>query len=126
MNKVIKQYINSIRCPLCGGQIDGFFYEKEWKSYCVKYPLHYALYFVNTTLISEVIEVHQEFKLYSIMQYYVPSIETHISCISTDIDGNIIEGDWVDILNRDNILFDFRNVNKQQIINRLKILLTFQ
>jgi len=122
MNPFFKKIINLMKCPICGGQLEGIS-----NFYCVYDKKHYALYINNYDVVFQIIKeevlIFDKLKAYEILQC---NTATYIYVYNLDGFGNIInpyikKPDFT----FDKYLFDFQSSNKEKILNRIKTILVF-
>lgn len=112
-----------MRCPVCGGQIDGVS-----RFHCATSMDHYSIRFASDTwpiqIISEKVIVNSGSRQYEIIQ----------AGDSTAIYIWDIDGDNNRIIKKDNPpqplifgqkLFEFSKINKEKLINRVKTIIVF-
>lgn len=139
MDPLVKQYLNSIKCPICRHQIDIFEKNKQGNNYaCVRDPSHYAFRYVTSDkpyrLEYEDVCVYNGKYIYSIRQHYYINYstgsekieETIIYIQEVDKEFRIIEKGISKLFNYKKLLFDFQKTDEIKIINRIKTILTFQ
>lgn len=137
MDKAAKLILNSLRCPLCGGQIDlrDITINKRGNNFvCVNNATHYAIFFVHweqpSRIEKETVMIYDGPHLYQIVQeYYVLGrsfINTRISIRDIDPEGRIIDKGKFKSLDYKKSLFDFSKSNEEKIIGRIKTILVFQ
>jgi hypothetical protein len=141
VDKVAKLILNSLKCPVCGGQIDmihSYISKKGNNFSCVYDPIHYALNFayemVVPKILHETVSIYDESHLYDIKQthfigqppYCIPQPRTTISIRNVDKENRIIDSGIFKTFAYNKLLFDFPKTNKVQIIKRVKTILVFQ
>jgi hypothetical protein len=108
-----KNYLNSLKCPICGSQIEGI---KE-PFYCVSDSEHYRMYLNDGLPYSAsyelVVVCDDKSRRYAIVQNDTTKIVVSDSSIKETITFSFK-------------VFDFSNTNKEKILNRLKTILVFQ
>jgi|ERR1035437_21850 hypothetical protein len=124
MYKKVKQLLNSLRCPICGAQIERF---------CVINSDHYKVflnrdnYNIETDSIRmEQVEIYNDKHHYQIRKYHnTQPILTVITIYNANAEGIIYDNKYKHLdIKQD--LFDFRDFNIKKAINRIKTILTFQ
>ncbi len=139
MDKAAKIILNSLRCPVCKGQIDLFDWAKPVSKKgnnfgCVYESKHYGLYFVHWEMPyrieQEIVIVNDASHEYEIHQTsYVsgrPFLSTQIRMWDIDPEGRVISSSEFKDFNFNKHLFDFSKSNKEKLLNRIKTILVFQ
>ncbi len=138
MDSVQKAYLNTLRCPLCKGQLDmSMGIKRALGSWiCVNDPEHFGLSFANddppTCRISEEkLQLYHDKFLFIIIQSRFdlqgnPQTKTSMLIKPIDREGRVIEGVKTKSSFFDKFLFDFQNTTKEKIINRIETYLLFQ
>jgi len=139
MDKLAKQVINRMRCPLCRGQLDLLDWreverkDKDYNFYCVFDSEHYALWFLHWVqppiLETERVILYEGSYQYTISQvhhYQAPQTLTTIKLSKVDPENRVIEGLQPKFFTYDKHLFDFQKTNREKIVNRIKTILVFQ
>lgn len=132
---VLKVFLNTLRCPVCGGLIDMFegrAVRRRFNYACAADYKHYGIY-VNVELSppfieEEVLEISDKNHMYMIIQFHDQFLNKHMCNIdSFDIngDGNIV-GSSKGHFSFHKTLFDFKNSNKVKLLNKIKTILVFQ
>lgn len=145
----IKNFLNSLKCPVCQGQIDIVSNKKSQYNFgCSNNYLHFTFFIndrstatydqdgeiINPMIEQERVIVDRDSFRYEIIQNYIcltpDEIDTIIYVNKIDAEGNVIDYDGKFPIHKtfscNQILFDFQNVTKDKIINRIKTILTFQ
>jgi hypothetical protein len=134
MNKATKTILNSLRCPVCLGQVDLIDYmapKAKSTSYnfgCAVHYEHYKLWFPHwdsNQIGYDMVKVYEGRYLHIIMQRY-PITQTSISTQSVDAEGSLIDTLPAKTFAYNKILFDWSKTNPAKIINKVKTILTFQ
>jgi hypothetical protein len=134
MNKAIKIILNSLRCPICLGQVDLIDWmapKAKSTSYnfcCAAQYDHYKLWFPHwesTQVGYDVVKVYEGRYLHTIMQRY-PVAQTSISTQSVDAEGHLIDAAAPKTFAYNKILFDWSKTTKGKIISKIRTILTFQ
>lgn len=136
MDKQKKLLLNSLSCPVCKSQID---YNSNNTGYtCVYNNNHYALSIINVNgsyeILNEYVNVHDKKNNYNIIQIYydvkpnnlIKKNFTLISIREIDAEYRIIYNNNLNKLKYDQTIFDFRKSNKDDILNKIETLITFQ
>jgi len=123
MDPLQKTILNSLKCPVCGGQIDGI-----TKFYCASNEEHYQVFFNGDTfpyiISSEKVIVYNGKHQYEIIQ----------TINSTAIYIWKVDGENRRIIDKVNPpqplvfgkkLFDFSKTNKEKLVNKMKTILVF-
>lgn len=139
MDKATKVLLNSLRCPVCAGQIDMFDGKALVPRVKINYACaanykHYGIWLEMDGLLpayieEETVEVIDGNHLYVVIQYHNRFIQKHwTSILVMDIngDGNIIEKKLPKEIKFKKSLFDFTKTNKVKLLNRVKTVLVFQ
>lgn len=131
MDKLVKQLLNSLKCPICKKQIDTFSSKRLTKiSYdfaCVSDHSHYKIGLSDEFIRDELVSFYNKNKKISIYQYKNPLFEkTTIYIDSVDLEKRVIEGAPRLSSSFDKVLFDFQKINESQLISKIKTILVFQ
>lgn len=139
MDKPAKLILNSLRCPVCRGQIDLFEWaqpvsKKGHNFGCVYDPLHYGIYFVHWELPirieKETATVCDKSHQYEIEQTsYVsgrPFQHTRIRMWDIDPEGRVPNTSQFKDFAFNKHLFDFTKTSKDKLLSRIKTILVFQ
>jgi hypothetical protein len=136
MDKATKVFLNSLKCPLCKGQVDMFDSNVHRPSGKYNYACatdynHYTilindLYYGTIKLSEEIVKIYHDKYLYTIIQFRQIKEKTSILIYNTDAENRIIEKQIPKIFNYSKLLFDFQKTNKENILNRVKTILVFQ
>ncbi len=139
MDKVAKLILNSLRCPVCRGQIDLFDWAKPVSKKghnfgCVYDPEHYGIYFVHWDLPirieKETATIYNKSHKYEIEQSsYVsgrPFQSTRIRMWDIDAEQRVINSSEFKDFTFNKHLFDFAKTNKDKLLSRIKTILVFQ
>lgn len=134
MDPLVKALLNSLRCPLCKGQMDlknVSTRKKDFNFFCVNNFEHYAIFLNHWNLppkIEEdaviIYEKEKQFRVYQ--QYFSPDGYTQITVRETDLEGRLIENSPPSVFSYNKNLFDFAFSNQEKILNRIKTILVFQ
>ncbi len=139
MDPIVKKILNSLRCPICKGQIDLVEAKKGNNFGCVREPHHYSFFFVHWEqpyrIEHEDVAVYYGKHLYEIRQYHYTSTggthpqtctDTVIYIKEVDKEFRVIEKAKVERFEYNKTLFDFQQTDKDKIINRVRTILVFQ
>ncbi len=141
MNKEAKLILNSLRCPLCNSQIDLIDWfsllNKKYKEHnfgCVVNPEHYSIYFNHwedpPKIENERVIVYDELNQYNIDQNTFiighPWIKSTIKVSKVDKENRVLDNIKPKTYTFEIQLFDFKSVNRNKIINKVKTVLIFQ
>jgi hypothetical protein len=142
MDPEAKQFLNSLKCPLCGSLIDLISWDnsatnKRYNFGCRYNAGHYAMWYVHwpipRIITHDHVNVYQGNKRYSIEQRYCPDLSwsvpeqlTQLWIHRVDPEHRILEEFLPDYVEFDQIVFDWQKLNESQILNKVKTLLTFQ
>jgi hypothetical protein len=136
MDKLAKTILNSMKCPVCGGQIDmieGI--PKRGNNFgCVSGPYHYSVNFIHWEIPyridAEHVMIFHGRHAYDVHQSYYSGLikfpQTSIIIRDIDAENRIIDGGDFKRFAYDKALFDFTKTNREKIINRIKTILVFQ
>lgn len=111
-----KNYLNSLRCPVCGSQIEGI----SEPFFCVANNEHYRLYLQESlpyTPSHEIVVIYDD--------------NSRRYAISQDVDSTKIVVSYENSPTKEPItfsfrVFDFLNTTKEKILNKLKTIMVFQ
>jgi hypothetical protein len=140
MDKIAKQILNSLRCPVCGGQIDLISWTKlerkpkDQNFSCVYDPEHYGIWFVHweqpVRLEMERATVYEGSHQYQVFQQHwingARATSTKVVISEVDPEHRIIETKDKKVFQYDKHLFDFTKVSREKLVNRIKTILVFQ
>ena len=132
MDKVAKQFLNSLRCPICSAQIDMIAVRAiDFSNFaCVKDQYHYNFYYqylrAPYVIIQETVRLYDKDRLYEVFQSCDGSLSTEITVKYIDKEFRVIDKKKVLNFRYDKKLFDFSKSNKDSILNRVKTILVFQ
>lgn len=139
MDPLAKKILNSLKCPICGGQIDLLSYNKPTSRKgnnfgCVVDQMHYALFFVHwedpVRIEKEVVWLYEGTYLYEVVQehYFLgrPIPGTDIYMKPVDPEHRVLDNVKPKYLHFNKILFDFTKTNREKLLNRIKTILVFQ
>jgi len=125
MDPVLKALLNSMKCPVCGGQIDGV-----TKFHCAFSKQHYSVVIDNDNfpirITHEYVRVNDGHK-----QYYIIQSEnrTEINILQLNGDYEVIPPDKTQPAPKpfvyDKRLFVFSKTNREKLINKVKTILVF-
>jgi len=130
-NKDLKTYFNTLRCPLCNGQLDSISKLETVKLYCVSNFEEYIC-ILNTTIYpptfwwEEVSIYHGNNKYWIGQEYKNLDMKCSIQIRSIDKEGRVIEGSKIKSMVFKFKLFDFQSLDKNRILSKLKTILVFQ
>lgn len=139
MDKAAKLFLNSLKCPVCGGQIDLFEWAKPVSKKgnnfgCVADPSHYGIFFVHWEqpfrLEQEIATVNVNGYQYEVIQHYwMGGLKVEITTIyihPIDPEQRRIDGSKSKCVTFQKHLFNFSQTNKHKLINKIKTILVFQ
>lgn len=139
MDKAAKLFLNSLRCPVCRGQVDMFDWAKPVSKRghnfgCVYENYHYGIYFVHWEqpyrIELETATVCDKSHQYEIEQRgYVPGVKmgyTQIRIWDIDAEQRLINSSNFKSFGFNKHLFDFSKSNKEKLLSRIKTILVFQ
>ena len=140
MDKVAKLMLNSLRCPVCGGQIDLISYTKldrkpkDQNFSCVYDPEHYGVFLVHweqpPRIEIEQATVYEGKHKFHVKQYYyfngVQNQFTNIVIREVDPEHRVVDKVMPKEFHYDKHLFDFKKTTRDKLVNRIKTILVFQ
>jgi len=126
-----KELLNSLKCPICGGQIDiapigGSNYG------CFNDPYHYNLNIetgsvaIFSFLTQERITLYDSKYRYDIVRIHGDNIKTKIEMFDIDGEGRVIFSFIDKFVEIDGDAFDFKNFDSDKALKRIKMILLFQ
>ena len=146
MDKVIKLFLNSLRCPICRSQVDLInIVPGSGRRSSSNTPLNYGCasnmehyrfwlptqdpppYIANDRVIT-----YENDYYYQIDQTYPPAAgtyyhgDTFIFIRKTDAEHRILDKSPTKSFKYDKPLFDWKKANREKLINKIKTILTFQ
>lgn len=136
MNRKTKNFLNSLRCPICQSQID---MHRTYASYgCVLNHNHYSFLLKVDNRLSRTYDVADpvmgcenvnvydmnELKLYDIVQNYIFNT-TEVFIHNIDKECRVIDDYKDKYIKFDVFLFDFQKFDRDKAINRIKTLVYF-
>lgn len=129
MDSELKKFLNSLKCPICGAQID----IKDHYGYgCSSNQDHYGIYIHPTDnpprIIYEYVHIYDNKYKYSITKDYElnGNVKTTIICFDIDQEKRVIYSFKDKKLTFDMDLFNFRNFNEKAALNRIKTIFVFR
>ena len=140
MDPIAKRILNSLKCPVCSGQIDLIGYDsakqksKDVNFTCVYDPEHYAIWLVHwdapIRLEFERATVYEGRYQYQVtQQHYLagfPINRTNITIREVDPEHRILDNNPTKLFTYQKHLFDFTKTNREKLVNRIKTILVFQ
>lgn len=139
MDPVIKQFLNSLRCPVCKGQIDlidSKNLKQQFKVYnygCAQNYDHYVINYFNAhgyRLEKEMLHIHDASHRYEVRKSYtVPGsklIEVILSVFKTDAEGRVKDDVHLKSLSFKTDVIPFNGQGSEKMLNRIKTILLFQ
>jgi hypothetical protein len=134
VNAASRHFLNTLKCPICKGQVDIYTNRSTIYNYsCVYNYLHYRLCIaeLNNFLIIERAKttIYDNFKKIDVENIYNMLgvfLYTEIFIYPTDAEQRVIQNGKDFHINLTNQLFDFSKDSKDKILNRVKMFLTFQ
>jgi hypothetical protein len=139
VDPIAKKILNSLKCPICGGQIDLLTYKKPISSKgnnfgCVVDQMHYAIFFVHweapIRIEKETVMLYEGTKLYEVKQEHyflgrpVPCTDIYIKPV--DLENRVLDNIKPKHFHFNKLLFDFTKTNREKLLNRIKTILVFQ
>ncbi len=145
-HKLARKILNSMRCPLCGGQIDLRSYKARkvtggFNYGCATFPEHYQIKldtwtdFNDAVLKEEAVNIEDGKRLYRAIFFHPESKgtpgyqflnDTGLTTWDIDPEGRCIEGTQSQTVWFKGDAIGFRQPGKDRILKRIKTLLTFQ
>jgi hypothetical protein len=123
LDPILKALLNSMRCPVCGAQIDGVS-----KFHCASNLNHYSIKFETDTwpirILSEKVIVNGDSRQYEIIQT-VDSTAIYIWDLDGDNNRIIKKGNPPQPLSFNKKLFDFSKTTYEKLLNRVKTIVVF-
>lgn len=124
-NNKFKTYCNSLRCPLCGAQLDGNIHPKGASLYCVNDNDEYTIKLnpnfdkpINETLK----HIFNDYEYLISITRVFDSWRSIILRVSTDIHPEMRYRYWEEIFRFEGRITFFRKkLNKEEFIRKLKI-----
>lgn len=151
MDPLVKQILNSLRCPQCRAGIDlrsyGTQITGKFNYACVSDNFHYQVHLaadngldypynqpIHPVITAELVVMFEEKHKYIINQSNASILgtvdETNIEMYNIDPEGRVVEDKkkrkLVKSFHYDKKLFDFAHTNKEKIFSRIKTILVFQ
>ena len=132
MDPLVKKLLNSLRCPICKGQLDLMSYAvsskpKKYNFSCVYDFRHYGI-FLNHWDLPPVI--HEEGVIIFEQPYRFDILQennnTQIIIYETDLEERVIDNIKPKVFKYDKLLFNFSKTSREKILNRIKTILVFQ
>jgi hypothetical protein len=125
LDPVLKVFLNSIKCPVCGGQIEGV-----ERFFCAFSKQHYNLHINSEVTPLEItyenVKINDGRKQYMVVQepnkteIYVFQLNGDYEVIQTDKSKPYpLAGTF------DKKLFDLTKTNREKLLNRIKTILVF-
>ena len=130
MDPELKAFLNTLKCPLCDGQIEG-----TKVCYCAYNREHYSFYCdwdTRHNIDYETVIIYEGRHKYDITQYHPPFYHeiTVITIYNIDAEYRVIEkknGEKkTPPFTFDKKLFNFSQTTREKIVNRVKTILVFQ
>lgn len=124
MDPLLKHLINSIKCPLCGGQIEG----QSKRFYCVLNDSHYTFHIPGEDppwlITQENMVLSDDKREYEILQELDG---TDIYVWKIDADGHRLadKNSLANPFHFDKPIFNFAHLTKDQILNKCRTILLF-
>jgi hypothetical protein len=153
MDKAAKIILNSLKCPVCKGQIDLFDWNgstnkktKQHNFCCAADQGHYQIWFAHwdspPQISQDQVQIYDGKRLYRIRQIYTSSSlatnqqivwnnATEITIWDVDPERRIIILDsknqkTTPRFDYNKVIFDWQKIDRDKIINKIKTILTFQ
>lgn len=139
MDKVLKAFLNTLKCPICGGLIDifdgsNFGIHRRMNYACAQDHTHYALSITNDPypfIGEEYVDVLDGKHKYHIQQYHYFHLgqrtsNTRIIIFDLDGDNNPLPNPRKEDFYFKKSIFDFSKTNKYKLLNKVKTILVFQ
>jgi hypothetical protein len=136
LDPLVKAMLNSLRCPVCGGQVDLVDWKvkspgRKYNFCCVANWEHYRIFFVHWEPVLrieyETVVVYEGRHQYWITQYD-DNGNNNIEIIVSEVDAEnrVVDTKKPSRFSYDKKLFDFSKTNRERIVNRVKTILVFQ
>jgi hypothetical protein len=122
----LSSILNNMKCPICNNQLDIYFKNKY---VCVSNFDHYqvTLSISDYAIVDEKISIYDTSSRYVISKkYFTNGMKTTITSQDIDLEGRLIFSFEIKTLIVDYDCFDFKSINIDDFINRIKIMFTFQ
>ncbi len=125
LDPILKTFLNSIRCPVCGGQIEGVS-----DFHCAFSKRHYKIV-INTdtspfVIIREYVRVNDGHKQYYVIQ---TQYETEIYIFQLNGDYEVIQPNKMEpapkSIQFEKKLFEFSKTNREKLVNKIKTIIVF-
>lgn len=132
MDPVAKAVLNSLKCPLCGGQVDLLDWRQagtklKYNFCCANNYEHYRLFFIHwdgTPRIEYETVVFYEGKYqYRINQFLAGTTEILLSRV--DAENRVIDPQKYSMFEFEKHLFKFSQTNREKVVNRVKTIVVF-
>lgn len=140
MDKATKVLLNSLKCPVCGGQIDLLDWTKSERKpkdqnfSCVYDPEHYGIWLVHWEQpirleVEQAIVYENAYQYKVIQRHYLNGTSVNLTTVTireVDPEHRMLENVETKLFQYPKHLFDFKQTSKEKLINRIKTILTFQ
>lgn len=133
MDPIAKALLNSLRCPLCSGQLDlraswlSPSKVKDYNFFCVNDFSHYGIFLVHwehpIRIEQEGVIVNEYPHSFKISQW---GNKTEVIVYEIDLEHRVLDNVKPTEFKYEKKLFDFSRTNKEKILNRVKTILVFQ
>lgn len=133
MNPDAKKLLNSLRCPICSGQLDLIGYmvsnkSKDYNFFCVKDFRHYGIFLVHwedlpAIITQQGVTIFEGSHQFDIVQ---KGGRTTITMLEIDPEERILDNIKPKVFQYEKELFNFSKTNRDKIVNRIKTILVFQ
>ena len=134
MKSPLNQFLDTLRCPVCQGQIDQLSSKLKLRGFnyaCGNNNDHYMLLVTLDSIIDrDVLRIHGDLHRYEIFKSYTyingqEECITFLSIFKTDAEGRVIDAVRSEILTFESDIIPFKGQSVEQILNRIKTVLLF-
>lgn len=139
MDPIAKKILNTLKCPVCGGQIDVFDWAEKNTKRGVNFGCAYnredfGIFFVHweqpIRIEKEVAIVYEDKHQYEVIQeHYLfggKVTNTLINIRDVDAENRVLDSSKTKKFTFNKLLFDFSKTNRAKLVNRIKTILVFQ
>lgn len=138
LNPVAKKLLNTLKCPICGGQIDMLEHISNGKYRpnfgCASNIEHFCIHIVMEDppirIVTELVTAYSGKYKYDVIQEHSilddTLASTKILINEVDMEHRIVNPLISKKIEFKKILFDFSKLDRKKLINRIKTILVFQ
>jgi hypothetical protein len=134
MDPIIKAKLNSLKCPVCQGQVDVLDWrgpegQPKFNYCCVSAWGHYRLLMNDYIVQYETVVIYEGKHRYEIRQNLgdIPTFSGQTTIYICDVDAeNRAISPKKKMFSTNKYLFDFSQTNREKMVNRIKTILVFQ